>query len=1088
RNTTIKCLETTVRRLLRLKAQTVEVEEAPEGVVAAEAEAEIRTRAKRNRRQRRGGGQNSRGRGVASQAPRPSNGNRSFGGHLTGDPENGEDDTPAASLSGDAPEFVPGQPTERKRFAYNTFVDNETRPITNTVDRRPRPKAVKQQRPDVPKSTHPDIGVRIHEDIANYNYECVICTDEILRDSKIWTCSSCWTVFHLKCAKTWLQNEKKKAEARALEAPQTQPYTWRCPAYRCASSEEPRSYHCWCGKEVNPPPTSSALAPHSCGQTCTKPRGTCPHPCPLACHAGPCPPCDAMGPEQSCFCGKNASRKLCRETDYQNGWTCKEECGDLLPCGEHMCPKPCHPGLCGDCNVLVDARCYCGSVEKPLACYKLDEPQQSYSAAEGTWFEGTFSCNQQFERSYDCGQHKSSDPCRPLDELLPHCPFSTDVVSHCPCGKTPLEELIDQPRSSCEDPVPHCDKPCEKLLKCGHFCNAKCHLGDCPTCIQDIDVTCRCGRTTTTSLCHQGEVESPLCLKTCQAILSCGRHRCGEHCCPGEKKATERQAAKRKQRFAGPAHVEAEHLCTRICGRALKCGSHDCQQLCHRGACASCPEAIFEDISCACGRTVLQPPQPCGTRPPECRFPCRRETQCGHPPVAHSCHPNDTECPKCPYLTFKLCACGSEEVSNTPCHLQEVHCGSVCGKKLKCGKRCHKEGECEKEGAPGRTCDQQCAKPKLFCDHPCQNNCHGQTPCNESSPCASKVTLSCPCGQHTQQVKCLTSSSNPTPERPEIKCDDECLRQERNRRLAAALNIDTTTPLTNHIPYQDETLVLYRELGSWAEAQEREFRVFSQSTDEVRIRYKPSPQRQRQFLHLLAEDFGLEHQSEDTGSHRHVVVFKGPRFVSAPSKTIAQCVKIRDKEAAEAAATAAAAKAIATPTPPADPLNALVLTSPCFGLTIEDLREALSADLASHPGFHFNIDFLPSEEVLIRATAQYSAFLSPTAIEGTLRAVKASLSETIQRSKLAGNVLLCHVDGKNDITRREGPGRRNHDASGWSAVAGRAATGKESPRPAADEPAAAKGTGKRLMLGLRKKKADKAPERPWNALGGDVEC
>jgi hypothetical protein len=49
---------------------------------------------------------------------------------LTRDPEDGEDATPAPSLSGDAPEFVPGQPTERKRFAYNTFVDSETRLIT----------------------------------------------------------------------------------------------------------------------------------------------------------------------------------------------------------------------------------------------------------------------------------------------------------------------------------------------------------------------------------------------------------------------------------------------------------------------------------------------------------------------------------------------------------------------------------------------------------------------------------------------------------------------------------------------------------------------------------------------------------------------------------------------------------------------------------------------------------------------------------------------------------------------------------------------------------------------------------------------
>lgn len=361
-------------------------------------------------------------------------------------------------------------------------------------------------------------------------------------------------------------------------------------------------------------------------------------------------------------------------------------CGDLLPCGDHLCSKPCHPGLCGDCETLIDARCYCGAVEKPVPCSSLDEPQQSYSLSEGSWFEGTFTCEQELVKVYDCGLHDTHELCRPQDELPPHCPFSIDTVSHCPCGKTPLDTLVKEPRKSCQDAIPHCDRPCEKLLPCGHLCKAKCHLGDCPTCDQIMDIACRCGRTTTTTICHQGQVEHPLCLRTCQANMSCGRHRCGEHCCAGEKKANERQAARKKNRLAGPAApVEAEHICLRVCGRPLKCGTHDCQQLCHRGPCSSCPEAIFHDISCACGRTTLQPPQPCGTRPPECRFQCQKRPGCGHAAVAHNCHPDDMDCPKCPYLTFKRCACGAEEIPNTPCHLQEVHCGKVCGKKLKCG-------------------------------------------------------------------------------------------------------------------------------------------------------------------------------------------------------------------------------------------------------------------------------------------------------------------------------------------------------------------------------------------------------------------
>jgi transcriptional repressor NF-X1 len=175
-------------------------------------------------------------------------------------------------------------------------------------------------------------------------------------------------------------------------------------------------------------------------------------------------------------------------------------------------------------------------------------------------------------------------------------------------------------------------------------------------------------------------------MRTCQATLSCGRHKCGERCCPGEKKAAERQAAsKKKNRQPGDSVVEAEHICIRTCGRPLKCGSHDCQQICHRGPCASCPEALFHEISCNCGRTVLQPPQPCGTHAPECRFKCPRRPACGHPPVEHNCHMDDISCPKCPFLVDKWCACGKEKLKSQPCHLQAAHCGRPCGKTLKCG-------------------------------------------------------------------------------------------------------------------------------------------------------------------------------------------------------------------------------------------------------------------------------------------------------------------------------------------------------------------------------------------------------------------
>jgi transcriptional repressor NF-X1 len=322
--------------------------------------------------------------------------------------------------------------------------------------------------------------------------------------------------------------------------------------------------------------------------------------------------------------------------------------------------------------------------------------------------------------------------------------------------------------------------------------------------------------------------------------------------------------------------------------------------------------------------------------------------------------------------------------------------------------------------------------------------------------------------------------------RPEIKCDDECLRLERNRRLAAALNIDPATHTNDHIPYSDATLRLFKENTIWCETQEREFRVFAQSANEVRMRYKPMPNNQRQFLHVLAEDYGLESRSEDVEPYRYVLVFKGPRFVSAPSKTLAQCIRIQANQAAEAAAAAAASQPPSPPLGPAlDPLNALLLTSPRFGLTIDEVTTALAKDLSQQPSITFKTNFLPSDEILLRATVQYSSFLSPAGIEKALGTLKPSVAETVRKHEIARNVLLCHVDEDNQITRRDDVGR--HDAAGgWSAVAGRAASKKES--SFVEEPPAR--TGGRKLLGLKKKKlTEKESDRAWaSQLNSDVEC
>lgn len=565
---------------------------------------EPRTSNSRGRADRRGGRQRGRGARAAPgahMAPR-----RAFGGHLTSGVDEGAE--PASPLSGEAPDFVPGQPVPQR----------SRQPPKSKNQATPQARARRAS-----KSEAPDLTTRIHEDINNGQYECVICSSEIVRSSRIWACTTCWTVVHHHCTRKWYKSQMDGQQ------PQGQEPTWRCPGCNSKLTEEPGTYHCWCGKEINPKATPGT-PPHSCGQTCSKPRGTCPHPCPMQCHSGPCPPCTLMGPVQSCYCGKHTSQKRCIDTDYSNGFSCNEVCGDLLPCGEHTCAQTCHQDLCGACEVPVPSTCYCGKESKEILCDKRDDILESYNYGQfqvkpsddsdgtaGSWFEGSFTCEQPCGRQYDCNFHACEKTCHPQDEAAAHCPLSPDVVTHCPCGKTLLKEIMEEPRQSCQDKIEHCKRVCGKNLDCGHNCQDTCHTGNCKPCFQKMEVSCQCGRTTVESTCQQvapEDVQKPMCFRNCRALLSCGRHQHDSRCCPGEKRAAKRQANKRK---AGAAieDVEDEHICPRMCGRLLKCGQHFCEQLCHKGPCPSCLEAIFDEISCSCGRTVLYPPQPVRTNP-----------------------------------------------------------------------------------------------------------------------------------------------------------------------------------------------------------------------------------------------------------------------------------------------------------------------------------------------------------------------------------------------------------------------------------------------------------------------------------------
>ncbi|TVY43161.1 FKBP12-associated protein-like protein [Lachnellula occidentalis] len=166
----------------------------------------------RGGRGRRGG----LGRGGRRGGAQPMvNGQRAFGGQLTSNAPSAE-----GSLAGDAPVFIPGQPLVPRARQHQV----------------PRPRRMS-------KSQAPDIASRTHEDITNGQYECAICTNEVLPNSKIWNCKTCWSVLHLSCVKRWSKNEISTHQQRANDNGELPPpRQWRCPGCNLPKDGLPNDY------------------------------------------------------------------------------------------------------------------------------------------------------------------------------------------------------------------------------------------------------------------------------------------------------------------------------------------------------------------------------------------------------------------------------------------------------------------------------------------------------------------------------------------------------------------------------------------------------------------------------------------------------------------------------------------------------------------------------------------------------------------------------------------------------------------------------------------------------------------------------
>jgi len=609
---------------------------------------------------------------------------------------------------------------------------------------------------------------------------CLICISSVRRTEATWSCSTCYSGFHLVCIQRWAKDtifqQKQQLEGDPERAAKERLVCWSCPKCRreVEAAAIPKEYRCYCGKERDPA-FDPWQTPHSCGSRCSLPLPGCAHKCSLLCHPGPCPPCPQTV-QQACHCGQASPvTRRCSAAP----WSCGEECGAVLGCGAHACPATCHPGDCRPCDRTSVQSCECRKTREPRPC---SAPQ--------------FKCGHPCGALLACGFHSCDLICHP-EGPCPPCPLSLD--RSCPCGKSTV-------RLACTEATPTCGDTCGKTLGCeSHTCLERCHRGSCPSCLQMAVKQCRCGARKKEVQC----AKTFLCEAKCRRTRDCQRHQCNKKCCVGD---------------CPP--------CEQMCGKTLSCRNHKCLSRCHRGACYPCQVEV--EVRCSCGATKSI--VPCGrqraTRPPKCRKPCQAGSDCHHPArAAHPCHPG--ACPGCrfpcrralqcghaceaachdniavkveetvrpagpweerpPTTVVKSLACpdcqapvevtclGSHETAAWPCHAaRPAPCGRRCGRRLPCGNHacqrdCHKVRNASDAAAAGsncKKCESECLVARApACPHPCPRPCH-PPPC---APCTTVVKSKCHCGLTNLLRKCGELAAASAAARVEMLCcGDQC--------------------------------------------------------------------------------------------------------------------------------------------------------------------------------------------------------------------------------------------------------------------------------------------------------------------------
>ncbi|XP_062853233.1 NFX1-type zinc finger-containing protein 1 [Trichomycterus rosablanca] len=307
--------------------------------------------------------------------------------------------------------------------------------------------------------------------------------------------------------------------------------------------------------------------------------------------------------------------------------------------------------------------------ELRLSCQNHPETQTQVSSSQDFLKVPEGGCNKPCEFRLDCG-HVCVRMCHPYDadhkkyKCNKECPKVLCELGHkCQkrcyqvCGKCVVlvEKVVPQcqhtQKMPChQDPKSFvCKVPCEKMLSCGHTCQAGCGDQCTDFCKEIVLVQLKCGHTQKDPCgIFKNLEDQPNCRTKCGKELKCG------HVCTGTC----------HECYQGRLHKS----CTKKCSRVLPC-SHECNVPCP-STCPPCNHPCQNRcVHSKCEKKCGQPCVPCNE-------PC--QWQCSHHSCSKLCH-EPCDRPPCYEKCDQILKCGH------PCI---GLCGDPCPNKCRI---CHRE-------------------------------------------------------------------------------------------------------------------------------------------------------------------------------------------------------------------------------------------------------------------------------------------------------------------------------------------------------------------------------------------------------------